>query len=626
MSTYRLTGHKLDEYLLEAPLGMGGMAHVYRGIDTRLKRYVALKVIHGDTDPNSEDARRFEREAQSLARLEHPNIVHVYRFGHVDGYYYIAMSYVKGMDLGRILADYRTNNEVMPLKDVARVVSEVCAALDYIHSRGIIHRDIKPGNIMVNEEGQAVLTDFGLALLHDIGSQGEVLGSPRYIAPEQVVSSANVVPQTDFYSLGMTLFEMLTGDLPFAGDGVVELAMQHMNEIPRPPSQFNPAIPEAIDSVVMRCLQKEAAKRFQTGQEFDNAFQTALVNWQNGSHTTLPSRPPSAITVPEIVVSQLQRQPLPDVPPVPGTLIFADNHPIRIFGLLIPRSVLIVVGAVVALFFLFALFFTLFNRSAATVVTAPTVTQETSLPATPLVTSSLQIASPFPTNTFVATNVPPKAPTVQIPPADRTYIPPGSHRLGEFTVESYCTNQGFGVTLTNSNRDWACTRHGTSAIAFVLQSTDFDKICQSTFSNSAAFALQDMHKSTAAYNWSCFVYVVPTAIPPTAQIVVTPSLATLKLQRGPGWVALVNISTSLVGLDGISFKQNNQTLTSANWKVSQLPPAACLRIYADQPPIEIPPNCETVIDLTGSPDQRRIWFQGTVIVTINPTLSFNYTN
>src|ERR1041385_4946153 len=183
-----LLGKQVDEYRIDMPLGAGGMARVYRAMDIKLQRYVALKVIAPELRMDSDHRFRFEREAQSIARLEHPNIVHIYRFGEASGLYYIAMQYVQGEDVSRLIEDYRQIDALMPIDEVVNVIDQICNALDYAHSKGVIHRDIKPNNIIVNEQGQAILTDFGLALLSDAGTQGEIFGSPSYIAPEQAIS------------------------------------------------------------------------------------------------------------------------------------------------------------------------------------------------------------------------------------------------------------------------------------------------------------------------------------------------------------------------------------------------------------------------------------------------------
>lgn len=311
-----LLGKSFDEYRIEKPLGSGGMAKVYRALDVKLKRYVALKVIAPDLRDKEQYAERFEREAQSIARLEHPNIVRIYRFGEVDGMYYMAMQYVDGADLGTLIQDYRAQGEVMPIGDVVRVLHDIGAALDYAHSRDVIHRDVKPSNIMVDNTGRALLADFGLALLADLGTRGEVLGSPHYIAPEQTVSSSNVVPQSDLYSLGISLFEMLTGEVPFTGDQMLEVAMRHIHETVPPLSQLNGAIPPSVDEAVLRALEKEPYDRYQTGAEMAAAFEQAVAQWQeNVRPDSQVVRRPSLVLLPQKVHSYLEAPEQPTLTP-----------------------------------------------------------------------------------------------------------------------------------------------------------------------------------------------------------------------------------------------------------------------------------------------------------------------
>jgi serine/threonine protein kinase len=203
-----LIGKQLDEYILEKLLGQGGMARVYRGLDTGLQRYAAIKVIDTPHQRDESYIARFEREALAIAQLDHPHIVTVYRYGRVGQLLYLAMKYIEGADLQAILNGFEQDKEFMDFDDVTRLLREIGAAVDYAHSQGVIHRDIKPSNVMLDAHGQAYLTDFGLALLTEQGTQGEILGSPKYIAPEQAISSADAVNQSDVYALGVILYRM----------------------------------------------------------------------------------------------------------------------------------------------------------------------------------------------------------------------------------------------------------------------------------------------------------------------------------------------------------------------------------------------------------------------------------
>ena len=208
-----LIGRRLDEYRLDNLLGHGGMARVYRGLDVRLKRWVAIKVIDTPFRADQDYTRRFEREAQAIAQLEHPNIVRVYRYGEAEDLLYMVLQYIEGLSLDQLLASYRADGIFIEPEEASRITREIGSALDYAHNRGVIHRDVKPSNIILNQRGNAILVDFGLALLADIGTRDEVFGTPHYISPEQVKSSFKVVPQSDLYALGVILYEMFTVEL-----------------------------------------------------------------------------------------------------------------------------------------------------------------------------------------------------------------------------------------------------------------------------------------------------------------------------------------------------------------------------------------------------------------------------
>ena len=276
-----LIGKQLGDYQIRDLLGRGGMARVYTGYDARLDRVAAVKVINSDFSPadQAEYFERFQREARAIARLNHPNIVGVYQFGQYEESYYMAMVFVEGRDLRQILREYSDRFELIPVSDVLNVVRGIGSALDYAHSRGVIHRDIKPSNIMLTAEGnRAILTDFGLALSTSEGTRGETFGSAHYIAPEQAISSAKAVPQSDLYSLGICLYEMLTGKVPFDDPSAMTVALKHLQDPPPPPRSINPKLSAAVEHVLLRAIDKDPAHRYPSGAELTRALEGAIAN------------------------------------------------------------------------------------------------------------------------------------------------------------------------------------------------------------------------------------------------------------------------------------------------------------------------------------------------------------
>ncbi|MBL8145390.1 MAG: serine/threonine protein kinase [Anaerolineae bacterium] len=257
-----LLGRQLDEYRLDELLGRGGMASVYRATDLRLGRATAIKVIAAPFQADDAYITRFEREARAIAGLVHPHLITLYRFGEAGGLLYMAMRYVEGYDLGAVIRSYHEDGAFIEWGEVARLASEIGGALDYAHAHGVIHRDIKPGNIMIAPDGSAIVVDFGLALLQAVGTYGEIFGSPHYVAPEQAVSSADAVPASDQYALGVVLYEMLTGQQPFDGPGPLEISLKHMHEPPPLPRALRPELPPAAEEVLLRALAKQPSDRF----------------------------------------------------------------------------------------------------------------------------------------------------------------------------------------------------------------------------------------------------------------------------------------------------------------------------------------------------------------------------
>ncbi|MDX2161804.1 MAG: serine/threonine-protein kinase [bacterium] len=293
-----LIGRMLGDYRVIDILGRGGMARVYRGYDPKLERYAAIKIIDAHLLSNQESEEeyraRFRREARSIARLNHPNIVGIYQYGEVDALYYMAMVFIEGRDLGQILKDYIGRGARMPLSQVLRIVSDTGAALDYAHQGGVIHRDVKPSNIMVTNDGRAVLTDFGLALSVPEGSIGNTFGSAHYIAPEQAVSSAQAVPQSDLYSLAIVLYQMLTGKVPFDDPSAMSVALKHISEPPPPLSRYVADIPLEVELVVQKALEKDIRLRYPTGKAFVDALAAAfapMLNSESKMRALSESRP-----------------------------------------------------------------------------------------------------------------------------------------------------------------------------------------------------------------------------------------------------------------------------------------------------------------------------------------------
>jgi hypothetical protein len=299
MAADPIIGKKLGDYIIVDILGHGGMARVYRGLDKKLNRYAAVKVIDigAIREDEAEYRQRFQNEARAIARLNHSNIVGVYQFDQIDNLYYMAMSFVDGKDLRSILRNHAKNKTCMSNTEILRVIRDIGSALDYAHSEGVIHRDIKPSNIMVTPGGKAILTDFGLALSVPEGTVGNTFGSAHYIAPEQAINSAQAVPQSDIYSLGVVLYEMLTNRVPFDDQSAMIVAMKHLTDTPRPPSSINASLPVLVDQVVLKALDKDPKKRYTTAASLVEAMDDAFAGVEEDPIESILNRLPlSALT------------------------------------------------------------------------------------------------------------------------------------------------------------------------------------------------------------------------------------------------------------------------------------------------------------------------------------------
>ncbi|MFE9422486.1 protein kinase [Kitasatospora sp. NPDC006697] len=278
-------------YVLQHLLGQGGMASVHLAHDTVLGRPVAIKTLHTELGREASFRERFRREAQAVARLSHTNIVTVYDSGEEvfpDGATvpYIVMEYVEGQSLRDVLNQAIAEHGAMPTEQALSITAAVLAALDVSHDQGLVHRDIKPGNVMVNTKGVVKVMDFGIARAMQSGvtsmtQTGMVVGTPQYLSPEQALGKS-VDARSDLYSVGCMLFELLTGQLPFDGDSPFSIAYKHVQEEPPAPSTANRAVTPAVDALVARALRKDPAHRFPTAETMREEVERVAAGEKSG--------------------------------------------------------------------------------------------------------------------------------------------------------------------------------------------------------------------------------------------------------------------------------------------------------------------------------------------------------
>jgi serine/threonine protein kinase len=299
-----LIGRQLATYRVEKFIGQGGMAQVYYAWDESLERPAAIKVIRLDVHSDTTYAERFVQEARSISKWRHENVLQVYYAGQEDTIYFFAMEYVDGLNLEQILSQYAAKGELIPHDDALRIGRAIASALDYAHSKHVIHRDVKPSNIMIDKENRVALADFGLALDVQRGSVGQTFGTPHYIAPEQARNSADAVPQSDLYSLGIVLYEMLTGVVPFDDPSSMSLALKHLLEPPPPPRSLNPALSAEVEAVLLRALSKAPSERYATGRELMDALADGLRAQTATGESALILPPPPGGVEPTPAVSR----------------------------------------------------------------------------------------------------------------------------------------------------------------------------------------------------------------------------------------------------------------------------------------------------------------------------------
>ncbi len=284
-----LTGRTLGGYRVVSPIGQGGMAEVYKGYQPALDRYVALKVLSPRFSADAAFYERFQREATAIARLRHTNIVQVFDFGTADNLTYMVMEYIPGPTLKHKIRDLRSASRLLSQTEIVTITRDVAAALDYAHARGLVHRDVKPANILLRSEEfgppaaaeaepYAVLTDFGVVKMLEgvqFTATGMTLGTPDYMSPEQA-GGEQVTPSSDIYALGVVVYEMLVGQLPFSADTPLAVLLKHMTDAPPMPCTLKPDLPPGVDNVLNRALSKAPRDRFKSAGEMAVALEAVL--------------------------------------------------------------------------------------------------------------------------------------------------------------------------------------------------------------------------------------------------------------------------------------------------------------------------------------------------------------
>ena len=321
-------------YQVVRKLGAGGMANVYLAEDQELGRRVAIKILNDRHANDEQFVERFRREAKNAAALSHPNIVSIYDRGEAEGTYYIAMEYLDGRSLKELII----SRGPAPLNVAIEYVRQILSALRFAHRHGIVHRDIKPHNVLVDAEGRVKVTDFGIARAgaSQMTEAGSIVGTAQYLSPEQA-RGTNVDQRSDLYSLGIVLYELLTGTLPFNGDTPVEIAMKHLSQTPELPSVSRPELPRELDLVVTRALAKDPEERYQSAEEMDADLERlargAAVSQETEDSATqimqAPTGPMSATAATMIVPPRRAAGGYAPVPPLPPQVYYDLEEPIH---------------------------------------------------------------------------------------------------------------------------------------------------------------------------------------------------------------------------------------------------------------------------------------------------------
>jgi len=306
-----------NRYQIQQPLGTGGMAVVYQAKDLMLERPVAIKLLRQDYSNQPAFREHFRQEARAVANLSHPNIVTVHDFGLDEGWLFLVMEYVPGANLKSILRQ-RGRLEV---NEAIALLVQACAGVGYAHRAGLVHCDIKPHNMLVTPDQRLKVTDFGiaraLASIHPDEKHDVVWGSPAYLSPEQAIGQAPS-PASDVYSLGVVLYEALTGQLPFQSTDPAELIRMHRDATPLPPSRLNPQIPPALEQVMLKILSKEPSARYRTADQMGRVLETLSQQNQTTQTSLRPETSPAAAPIPSRPLSAAIATPSQPVAPLPS--------------------------------------------------------------------------------------------------------------------------------------------------------------------------------------------------------------------------------------------------------------------------------------------------------------------
>jgi len=461
-----LTNNQLGPYQIKDEIGRGGMAVIYRAVDTRKGETIALKVMLPHLAHEVETRRRFQQEGENAKRLIHPNIVRVYEANHIDGHYYIAMEYAAGGTLAGLL---RTRSRPMSVNETLQILYRVAAALDYAHNRGILHRDIKLSNILIGTNNQILLSDFGIArqLGGDytvVTATGHVVGTPAYMSPEQALGDETIDHRSDIYSLGVVAYAMLTQTLPFNATTPLVLLRKIIDVAPVPPEKINPQLPPGISYVLQRVLAKNPAQRYESAGEFVYALEAGI--------TKTPTEQEWSALRPAIVAADpvpvIARQNVEAVMPKPSSEVVPLPSQMRRTRTGWP---ILAGGAGIIVFMLFAVQtwggnFTSFlnvNSQLSAITVSPTAPQQSGMPSVNSATAQPdQLALVSSTVTPTATPIPATAtdtPTAMPSATERvasTSTPGAANNLSSTTLLNNIAQKltkvsnGIATTLKNS--------------------------------------------------------------------------------------------------------------------------------------------------------------------------------